>query len=168
MRAPAGFVDFCARNVSDCDQVIKATPPVQLTNARWQELNKVNVSLNKTIHAETDEANYQRVEYWSYAENGAGDCEDYALTKRRALIAQGWPPGTLSLATARNERDELHAVLIAMTDHGDFVLDNATNFVELWNERPYQWVSLQEPDMPLVWHRAVVTTDQTTTTAALN
>lgn len=166
IRAPSGFVEFCQRNTADCDQVAPAGAPVELTKARWQELNTVNAGLNKMIKPETDEQLYKKAEYWTYADR-AGDCEDYALTKRRALIELGWPANTLSLATARNERGELHAVLVVVTDHGDLVLDNATNFVEVWNQRPYQWVSLQEPDMPMVWHRAAVTTEQTTT-AALN
>ena len=163
-RAPSGFVDFCRRNPKDCDGGPAGTP-VALTKETWDELNDVNVHFNKSIRSETDEKNYNRIEYWTYADDGYGDCEDFALEKRRALIKRGWPQSALSLATARNQRGELHAVLIAVTDHGDFVLDNATNFVDLWNKRPYQWVSLQEPDMPMVWHRAAATSDQTATAA---
>jgi hypothetical protein len=42
------------------------------------------------------------VERWSYPDDGYGDCEDYALLKRRMLIEAGWagdPYGNFTLNT---------------------------------------------------------------------
>jgi len=41
------------------------------------------------------------VERWSYPDDGYGDCEDYALLKRRMLIEAGWPREALLLTLVR-------------------------------------------------------------------
>lgn len=162
--APSGFNDFCRREMNAC-RPRDGEGTVVLTKARWRELNDTNVAINRAVRPVTDQALYQRAEYWTYATT-AGDCEDYALNKRRALIALGWPESALLLATARNSLGELHAVLVATTDRGDFVLDNVTNFVDPWEAVPYRWVSRQDRAAPLAWHRAG-TAAQGTGTAAL-
>lgn len=151
--APAGLLDFCTRDEADCRTAADTGVPAVLTKERWRELNEVNYTFNHAIRPITDLALYHKVEYWQYPD-GAGDCEDFALAKRRALIARGWPAQSLVFATARTQAGELHAVLIANTDHGDLVLDNAHDFVELWSEMPYRWVARQMPGEMLAWRRA--------------
>lgn len=170
VQAPAGLVDFCTRDETDCAPAgilraadVPARTQVALTAARWRELNDVNFAFNHTIRPVTDLALYHKVEYWQYPQ-GAGDCEDFALAKRRELIARGWPAESLLFATARIPSRELHAVLVVSTDHGDFVLDNAHDFVELWTALPYQWVARQMPGEMLSWRRAG--TDSTLTSTA--
>jgi predicted transglutaminase-like cysteine proteinase len=167
--APSGLVDFCTRDDADCTPASAARAPgahasaqALLTSARWRELNEVNYALNHAIRPETDLALYHKVEYWQYPQ-GAGDCEDFALAKRRELIARGWPVESLLFATARIPSRELHAVLVVSTDHGDFVLDNASDFVELWSTLPYQWVARQMPGKMLSWRRAGTGTTLTAT-----
>lgn len=176
VRAPSGFIDFCMRERGACTEASEATgaitpaaakiesPQVALNETRWRQLNDINVDVNRAIRPETDMEQYGKAEFW-VVPTTAGDCEDYALLKRRDLLQQGWPPEALTLATARNPRGELHAVLIVSTDHGDFVLDNATNFVDAWNDTPYRWVSRQDPVTPLTWHRAGTASDATVTAA---
>lgn len=176
VRAPSGFIDFCMRERGACTEVSEATgaitpaaattggAQVALTETRWRQLNDINVDVNRAIRPETDMEQYGKAEYWTVPST-AGDCEDYALLKRKDLLQKGWPPEALTLATARNQHGELHAVLIVSTDHGDFVLDNATNFVDAWNDTPYQWVSRQDPMTPLTWHRAGAGSDATVTAA---
>ena len=45
-----------------------------------------------------DQRHYGRAEYWNIPTDGYGDCEDYALTKRRDLIAAGFPAQALRIA----------------------------------------------------------------------
>jgi len=45
----------------------------------------------------TDLENWGVVERWSHPDDGYGDCEDYALLKRRMLIEAGWPREALLL-----------------------------------------------------------------------
>lgn len=160
---PAGYVDFCLREPAAC-AAPKETSSFTLTPARWRQLNDINVAINKKIKPETDIEQYRLVEYWTYTDQ-AGDCEDYALDKQRALEAAGWPEDALLLATARNEHGEMHAVLIASTDRGDFVLDNAQNFVTPWADMPYRWVARQDKTTPLAWHRAGTAVAETRTAA---
>jgi len=163
--APRGFIGFCEREAASCDDHGEVSGPVKLTAERWRQLNDINVSINRAIQPETDQDLYHQAEYWTYADK-AGDCEDYALDKRRALTEQGWPVGSLLLTTARNEKGEMHAVLVVTTDHGDFVLDNANDFVTPWSELPYRWVARQDRVAALAWHRAG-TAPGTTGTASL-
>jgi predicted transglutaminase-like cysteine proteinase len=157
-------VDFCLREQDDCKPDTRDPGPFALTPERWRQLNDINVAINTKIKPETDLDQYHLVEYWTYTDT-AGDCEDYALDKRRALLGAGWPEEALLLATARNERGEMHAVLIAATDHGDYVLDNATNFVNPWALMPYRWVARQDRMTPLAWHRAGTAAAETRTAA---
>jgi predicted transglutaminase-like cysteine proteinase len=115
---PSGYVDFCMREQNDCKPDAHDPGPFALTPERWRQLNDINVAINTKIKPETDLDQYHLVEYWTYTDM-AGDCEDYALDKRRALMGAGWPEEALLLATARNEHGDMHAVLIATTDHGD-------------------------------------------------
>lgn len=174
VRAPSGFIDFCMREHGACTEVSNATgaitaaavadEKVALTPERWQQLNGINENVNQSVRPLTDMQQFGTPEYWQVATT-AGDCEDYALLKRKQLLQLGWPVEALTLATARNRFGELHAVLIVGTDHGDFVMDNATNFVQAWNDTPYQWVSRQDPLTPLTWHRAGVGENMTVTAA---
>lgn len=103
-----------------------------LTSGRWRELARVNRSINRLIAPTSDEDQFGIEERWftpvlsarEARERPRGDCEDYALEKRRRLLALGWRADTLALALVRLPEGELHTVLIAQTDQGDFVLDN--------------------------------------------
>ena len=70
-----------------------------------------------------------------------GDCEDFALEKRERLIALGWDRQALALAVAYSPETGLHAVLIAQTDHGDFVLDNLHDEPLAPESANYEWDS---------------------------
>jgi len=78
-----------------------------------------------------------------------GDCEDFALTKRLKLIAMGYAPDSLHLALCWTETREFHAVLIADTDDGQYVLDNRYPFPMAKQDLAYDWHSIQEGD---TWH----------------
>jgi len=82
-----------------------------------------------------------------------GDCEDYALEKRAALIARGWDEGVLQLAVAQAPGFGLHAVLIVATDHGDLVLDNGYETPRPLETLPYRWLSRQSGPSLMSWTR---------------
>ena len=92
---------------------------------------------------------------WHYAEDGYGDCNTYALTKRKALIAMGWPEDTLLLAAVYDELGEGHLVLVARTSEGDLVLDNRLPPVVAWDTLPYRWVAMQSQQSPARWVKVV-------------
>ena len=57
-----------------------------------------------------------------------GDCEDYALAKRNALLNAGWPKDKLGLCVCYTQSGEGHCVLWVDTDKGSFILDNNYDF----------------------------------------
>jgi predicted transglutaminase-like cysteine proteinase len=110
--------------------------PGTLTPAAWRQLQEINDRVNQGIRYAPD----QGEDRWDIVEGGGtGDCEDYALTKRAALIALGWPGEALRIATAWTPSGVYHAVLTVDTDRGTYVLDNRYPRVEPWEALPYRW-----------------------------
>ena len=143
---PAGFIGFCVKHLQDCIAKPQEPNSVELTDARLQMLETVQRDVNASIKPRIDP-----IHAWDYSTDGTGDCNKYALTKRRDLIAMGWPRSALLLATATTETGEGHLVVVARTDKGDFVLDNRVPHVVDWTYLPYHWVSVQTQQSPVRW-----------------
>lgn len=139
---PIGHAQFCTERPAECLPNFAVVMTEELTGARWQELLEVNARINATVTPVTDVALYQTEEYWTYP-RGYGDCEDFVLAKRRALIELGWPASTLLMTVVREPNGEGHAVLTVRTDRGDLVLDNQEALVKLWSETPYLYIKRQ-------------------------
>ncbi|MDR7230973.1 putative transglutaminase-like cysteine proteinase [Caulobacter sp. BE264] len=116
-------------------------------------LNKVNQQVNRDVRKANDSDLYGQEEYWALPRliDGKlyGDCEDFALEKRRQLIAAGVPESSLSLAVAVTARGEGHAVLMVSLKSGDWVLDNLTPWATPWADLNYRWVQRQVPGTAL-------------------
>ena len=148
---PPGFVGFCMRNPALCAPN-KDTREVVLNDATRAELIAVNDRINHAITYMSDSEQYGIVNVWTLsAVGGYGNCKDYALAKRQALIADGLPEGALRIAIVRTPWNELHAVLTVDTDRGDFVLDSIAPEIEPWSATQYTWLSRQSTDSPLKW-----------------
>ena len=121
-------------------------------------LTTLNRRVNRSIRRASDDAQYGRAEYWTAPEGrgAAGDCEDYVLAKRRALLAAGVSPQALSIAVVRTRRGEMHAVLLVATPEGEVVLDNLSPWVVPWTEAPYEWRERQIAGSPERWVQAAV------------
>jgi predicted transglutaminase-like cysteine proteinase len=143
--APVGFIQFCRLNMPDCVGTATTPPRVVLTEAKWAELITINNEVNARIEPVTDLENYGVEEWWSYPDNGRGDCEDYQLLKRKMLMERGWPVGALLMTVVRDQNNDGHAVLTVRTDRGDLVLDNESAKVLIWSQTPYQFVKRQMP-----------------------
>jgi predicted transglutaminase-like cysteine proteinase len=148
---PPGWVDFCARQPGECPSSETAPQDVALSRKAWRDLVRVNKWVNETIKPLTDLEHWGVVERWSYPDDGYGDCEDYALLKRRMLIEAGWPREALLLTLVRGADGEGHAVLTVTTDKGDYVLDNQNENVVAWTETGYRFVKRQSQRDPNVW-----------------
>jgi predicted transglutaminase-like cysteine proteinase len=148
---PPGWVDFCARQPGECPSSETAPQNVALSRKAWRDLVRVNNWVNETIKPLTDLEHWGVVERWSYPDDGYGDCEDYALLKRRMLIEAGWPREALLLTLVRGADGEGHAVLTVTTDKGDYVLDNQNENVVAWTETGYRFVKRQSQSDPNVW-----------------
>jgi predicted transglutaminase-like cysteine proteinase len=139
---PIGHSEFCKANRGECGTNRNVIDVEVLTESRWQSLVAVNDRMNREIVPVSDADLYQVEELWTYPD-GYGDCEDIALAKRRALIAEGWDASTLLIAVVRQRNGEGHAVLMVRTDRGDLVLDNQDGMVRVWSETPYQYIKRQ-------------------------
>ena len=148
-RPPIGHVRFCSRHPEECQKHGHETI-VKLDKSKWIELLETNHRVNSAITPVTDLDFYQTEEFWTLPEQ-FGDCEDYVLLKRQALIKKGWPSGALLITVVFDENNEGHAILIARTDRGDFVLDNKIHKIEPWYTTPYRFVKRQSEHNPRRW-----------------
>ena len=147
---PAGFVAFCAVQPEACKAVPVAAEPMPLTADRWQQLVAVNDAVNGGFRYASDRRSHGRDEHWAYL-TGAGDCEDFALEKQRRLAALGWPRDTLLIALAELPQAGGHAVLVVVTDAGEYVLDVLSGALRPWDQVPYRWTRRQSRNDPKIW-----------------
>jgi predicted transglutaminase-like cysteine proteinase len=147
---PYGFVRFCESQPQQCAAMGTDDRRFNATPERLSELDEVNRSVNRAIVPATDADIYGISEYWTLPSE-KGDCEDYALLKRKLLVDRGWPMSALLLTVVRDEKGEGHAVLTARTAQGDFILDNKADVVKVWNRSSYQFVMRQSFIDPRVW-----------------
>lgn len=101
----------------------------------------VNFKVNSSLTYKTDLAQYGTPEHWCLPDN-FGDCEDYALAKRNALLQAGWQKDKLGLCVCYTQLGEGHCVLWVETDKGSFILDNNYAFPVKPSELPYKWESM--------------------------
>lgn len=158
---PIGHYEFCKKYPNECNIRMTDVGPLQVTGGVWQQIVRVNRTVNKSIRPMNDFDIYGKDEVWEYP-NGVGDCEDYVLEKRRQLAAQGISLSDLLITVVRKPDGEGHAVLTVRTNKGDFILDNLTDKVKLWNDTNYRylkrqssehtgrWVSIREDQSTLV------------------
>jgi predicted transglutaminase-like cysteine proteinase len=149
-QAPYGFVQFCARMPEECLQGPMEEQRFSATPERLSELDTINRKVNREIAPATDMEIYGQAEYWTIPTT-RGDCEDYALLKRKRLMARGWPASALLMTVVRDEKGEGHAVLTARTLQGDFVLDNKVDEVKAWHRTHYEFIMRQSYLNPQIW-----------------
>lgn len=140
---PIGHYELCQRTPQEC---IAQPPNVRPTNLSLSLLDQLKVTtfdVNQAVEPVSDLDNYGKEEVWAYPE-GSGDCEDYALEKRKRLNGKGLPLSNLLLTVVRKPDGEGHAVLTVRTDEGDFVLDNLDNRVRLWRSTDYRFLKRQD------------------------
>lgn len=147
---PTGFIGFCVKHSKECLVTAADPQPVALTAERRAQLDRVQAEINWQIKPKEDPSHA-----WEYASDGYGDCNTYALTKRQALLALGWPEDALLLAAAYDELGEGHLVLVARTNDGDLVLDNRLKPVVAWSALPYRWVAMQSQKSPARWLKVI-------------
>lgn len=124
-----------------------------LTEQLWDDLVRINREVNRDIKYKVDMEIYEVVDFWTVVEGkGEGDCDDYALTKIKRLVEETeWDRENLQLAVCfvedergRPGQGEGHAVTVARTDRGDFVLDNRHKRPEPYDKLPYKWMFMED------------------------
>jgi predicted transglutaminase-like cysteine proteinase len=149
--APSGWAEFCRNYKSECDVQQSLPRKIALTAEVWDKLSEVNHWANAHIKPTPDRKHWGRINKWYFAEDGRGDCKDYVLVKRRMLMQAGLPREALLITVVWTPQDNGHAVLIVRTDKGDYVLDNLSSKVVLWNQTPYDYVMRQTQSDPSTW-----------------
>ena len=148
---PTGWAEFCIRYKGDCEKSRARMQEVVSSDANMALIDRVNKQVNHSIKPLTDIEHWHEIDRWDYAEDGSGDCEDYALVKRKLLLAAGISQGALLMTVVRDENLDGHAVLTVRTDRGDLVLDNMSDQLNLWFRTPYRFVKIQSQQDPNIW-----------------
>ncbi len=148
---PYGWVEFCSRYAGECPDDDRAPQPIDLTPAVMHKIQHINAWVNKSVEPVSDMDHWGVVDQWDYPADGKGDCEDYALLKRRMLMAEGLPRQALLMTVVKESNGDGHAILTVKTNRGEFVLDNLTDEVKAWNKTPYRFVKRQSEQNPNVW-----------------
>ena len=102
---------------------------------------RINSDVNASVTYKSDLEQFDTPEFWALA-GKFGDCEDYALAKRNALLNAGWPKDKLGLCVCYTQLGEGHCCLWVETDKGSFILDNNYAFPVKPSELPYKWESM--------------------------
>lgn len=139
---PPAFRPFCNRFASLCNTRTGAKI-VNLTNAKRSELQSVNSSVNARIRQQSDIKTNGAEDVWTLP-TVAGDCEDFAILKKRELMRRGWPAASLLLTVARLKfSGEGHVVLTVRTTAGDLILDSRSGSIKDWSGTSYRYYARQ-------------------------
>ncbi len=148
---PYGWIDFCRRYAGECNHAEAGALDINLTPEALKEIERVNKMVNKAIIAVSDKDHWGVVDQWDYPSDGKGDCEDYALFKRKLLIAAGFPRQALLVTVVKDEQNEGHAILTVKTNHGEFIMDNLNDEFRPWDRTGYRFVKRQSQTDENVW-----------------
>jgi predicted transglutaminase-like cysteine proteinase len=155
-RRPIGWFNLCRVQADECNAGPQTPVHVALTPEALHLLTTVTTLANRAILAQTDDDHYHLdrktlIDWWTYPDDGAGDCSDYMLLKRKMLIEAGWPRSAALATVVLDHHGEGHAVLTVTTDQGDFVLDNLTDKLLRWDETGYVFIKRQSQGDENIW-----------------
>jgi predicted transglutaminase-like cysteine proteinase len=162
---PYGWVDFCRRYEGECNDERLAPADINLSARALREIARINRWVNAHVEPLSDMDHWGLVDRWDYPLDGKGDCEDYALLKRKMLIELGFPRQALLMTVVKDESQEGHAILTLKTNRGEFVLDNLNDDMKPWTAAAYRFVKRQSQENPNVWVMLGAPVDAPLTTA---
>jgi predicted transglutaminase-like cysteine proteinase len=155
--APIQHSIFCLRYRDDCEvrKLDFRHRNFAMTRERLNELEEVNRQVNRAIVPQSSPSR-PAADEWLVSPR-AGDCNDYAVTKRHQLLARGWPMRSLLLAEVIVPWGEHHLVLVVrmkdpdQNEDIDMVLDNLNPDLRPVGLTPYHWVRAESPVNPKYW-----------------
>jgi predicted transglutaminase-like cysteine proteinase len=148
--------DATARAGQAEEDIDAAAATFALDREGWRTVNRVNRRLNREIRHVEDLDLHGRTDLWTQPVNARGDCEDYVLAKRQALIEAGVPAQALSIAIVETRWGETHAVLLLASDRGEYVLDSLSPWVTRWDRVDYRWRERQARGGTFDWVRVAL------------
>jgi predicted transglutaminase-like cysteine proteinase len=149
--APFQHVRFCLRYPADCRSGSTPDERIELTEDTVSLLNKINAKVNMSISPFVKGYRENLDDGWTISPI-AGDCNDYAVTKRHELLASGLSPSALRLAVVRTLAGAGHLVLVVATTKGDIVLDNLSAVIRPWQNTGYRWLKIQSAMNAKYWN----------------
>jgi predicted transglutaminase-like cysteine proteinase len=142
--APKGFAGACSRYSWLCaNKGGKALADGEAKN--------LLVSVNRAVNARVRPVHDMGRDQWVLPANNRGDCEDYALAKKKQLIDAGFPANKLAMTVVLDRRGNNHAVLMARLSDGDYILDNLSGSVKSWKSTGYTFLARQNFDNKRSW-----------------
>jgi predicted transglutaminase-like cysteine proteinase len=148
---PAGWVDLCRRYGNECNTRRMAAADLAMTNRIWVLLNQINLWTNRAIEPVSAMEHWGVINQWDYPVDGKGDCNSYALMKRKLLLESGLPRQALLMTVVRDLHGDGHMVLSIRTTRGDFILDNLVDEIRPWSETGYHFIKRQSQEDPNTW-----------------
>lgn len=145
--APEGASGLCHQHAWACKKGGGTMPDRSVLNLAGQ----INATVNRRVRPVSDRQQYGVEEVWALPTTRGGDCEDFALLKKKELIAAGVRPQDLLIATVLDRKRGSHAVLVLRTSSGDFVLDNLNSRIKPWRDTGYSFIRMQNPQNPDRW-----------------
>lgn len=150
--APGVWDRFCATYPSECRVWWQEPERIEDSAGNLMRLSLINTWVNRHVVYRSDKQHWGVDDQWNFAEDGFGDCEDYALLKKRIATQNGFPQAAFSIVIGRDELGEGHAVLSVATTKGDLLLDNRTNAIRFWWQAAgYTFVMRQSAFYPNRW-----------------
>lgn len=146
--APAGAQNLCGRFPFAC---LSSGAETRVSGQQLDVAIRLNRQINRQVRSISDQAQYRTAEHWALPTARGGDCEDFALLKKKRLIEAGFDPRTLLISTALDRNRVAHAVLVMRTAQGDFILDNLRDDVLHWRATGYTFLRMQDPSDPSRW-----------------
>lgn len=142
---PENYRIFCLQHAGACD--LKGARMVAWSAAERARFEHINSKVNEEISFVSDWDINGLQDDWDYPYNCQGDCEDFALEKRRRLVEDGFPSGSLTMAIAFHKVQLFpHVVLLVETAKGTWVLDDLNDAVLCWDAVPYTFTHREQPD----------------------
>jgi predicted transglutaminase-like cysteine proteinase len=155
--APFQHVRFCLRYPDDCKSNPTKNGLIDLNDETLKLLDHVNRDVNAAISPMAKRYGPDLQDSWTISPS-IGDCNDYAVTKRHALLQNGLPAQALRLSVVKTASGIGHLVLVVVTTKGDLVLDNLIGTIRPWQNADYHWLKIQSATDARFWYEVKATT----------
>lgn len=150
---PHGAAKLCDRYFDLCDTSAAGK------NTDVKNVLKIAVWINAAVNARypqrSDRERFGQDDFWAPVDSKGGDCEDFALRKKRELLDYGVPLSMLRIATVLDNERRPHAVLLVRINGTDWVLDNLVNDIVAWHATSYVFVRVEDPAVRGQWRMVV-------------
>ncbi len=150
---PYGWDDFCRRYGEECSGGPLQPLNIELTPENLRKIERVQRWVNSLVKPVPDMKHWGIIDKWNYPTDGKGDCEDFALLKRKLLMEEGFPRQSLLMTVVKDEHNEGHAVLTVKTTAGELILDNMNDGVLSWDQTGYRYVKRQSQTDQNIWEQ---------------